>query len=252
MVIYAARTLKPYDNDNALIGIGIPTLASKVARALWCKDMHVIIENGSFDADMVEIPYSLFGARVTYGCGSQHDTCIALSSCKRGAAKIGFIGGAQVDKYGNVNTTHIGPINKRKNRIAGSGGAVDIGAWCENTNIVIKLTKRGLVDQVDYITTPGWVCVDNTEGKREWVRREKLGLKGGPRSIITDMGIFHFGEDGIAYLHQYYPGLTAEKIKENTGFDVDISRAAEAEPITQEEIDTLRNVADPSNIYKTR
>ena len=252
MVIYSARTLIPYADSNALIGIGMPTLAGKVAQALWCKDMNIIIENGAFDAELPEVPFSLFGGRTTYGSSCLHDPSTALSSCKRGVAKIGFIGGAQVDKYGNVNTNYVGDINGTMGRIAGSGGAVDIGGFCEDTNITIACSKRSLVDRVDYVTTPGWVCVDNSEGKREWVSRRKLGLPGGPAQIITDLCIFRFNDEGEAYLHQYYPGVSIDTIRERTGFEFDASKATEADPITQEEVDVLRNVADPLNLYKTR
>ena len=252
MAIYAARALIPYAETNALIGIGMPTLAGKIAQALWCKNMNIIIENGAFDAALPEVPFSLFGGRTTYGSSSLHDPTTALSSCKRGVAKIGFIGGAQVDKYGNVNTNYAGDINGKLHRIAGSGGAVDIGCFCEDTTIVVACSKRSLIDRVDYVTTPGWICVDNSQGKREWVHRRKIGLPGGPSQIITDKCIFRFNDEGEAYLFQYYPGISIDEIRENVGFDFDSSKATEADSVTAEELNVLRTVADPLNLYKTR
>jgi len=253
MVIYAARQLKPFDSKQALIGIGLPVLASQVAKHLWCSGLKSIIENWSFDAIIAEIPFSLFGGRISYGCSAQLDNGFALSGPKRGRVEIGFLGAAQVDKYGNINTTQIGPIDNPKFRIAGSGGAVDIGCYCAHTFIVCAQSKRTFVNQVDYVTTPGWVAPDNTKGERPWVPRETLGLTGGPAAIITNLGIMKFDEKTKeAYLDEYYPGVTIEQILDNTGFNLDVSRAREADWITGEELTVLRTKVDPLNVYKTR
>jgi Acyl CoA:acetate/3-ketoacid CoA transferase, beta subunit len=122
------------------------------------------------------------------------DNGFALSGPKRGRVKTGFLGAVQVDKYGNINTTQIGPIDNPKFRIAGNGGAVDIGCYCPHTFVICAQSKRTFVDQVGYVTTPGWVVPDNTKGERKWVRRETLGLTGGPAAIITNLGIMKFDE----------------------------------------------------------
>lgn len=252
MVINAARQLKPFDNKQALIGIGTPVLASQVAKKLWCSGLKTIIENGSFDTVIAEIPFSVFGGRISYGCSAQLDNGFALSGARRGRVEIGFLGAAQVDKYGNINTTQIGPIDNPKMRIAGSGGAVDIGCYCAHTFIVCAQSQRTFVEQVDYVTTPGWIAPDNTKGERKWVPRETLGLTGGPAAIITDLGIMKFDETTReAYLYEYYPGVTIEQIQDNTGFKLDVSRAKQADGVTEEELNVLRKV-DPLNLYKTR
>lgn len=253
MVVYSARQLKPFEGQQALIGIGLPTMAAQLAKKMWSPNLSVVIENGSFDINLSEIPFSLFGARLTYGCSAQLDNGFALSGPKRGRVKVGFIGAAQVDKNGNVNTTHIGPIEKMKARIAGSGGAVDIGCFCPNTFIVVPQNKRTFVERVDYVTTPGWIVPDNSTLERKWVHRKTLGLPGGPRAIITNLGIMKFKEEsGEAYLEEYYAGISPEQVLENTGFNLDISQAREAEPVTEEELQILRTQVDPLNLYKTR
>jgi len=253
MVIQAARQLKPFDNKQALIGIGLPVLAARIAQMLWCSGLKIIIENGSFDARIVEIPFSLFGARISYGCSAQLDNGFALSGARRGRVEVGFLGAAQVDKYGCINTTQIGPIDNPQKRIAGSGGAVDIGCYCAHTFIVCTQSTRTFVERVDYVTTPGWMAPDNTKGERHWVPRTELGLTGGPAAIITNLGIMKFDEETKeAYLAFYYPGVTIEMIKENTGFALDVSRAKEAERVTEEELILLRTKIDPLNLYKTR
>lgn len=252
MVIHAARLLKPYNGKHALVGIGSPVLASAIAKRLWCPELKTTIENGSFDANIPEIPFSLFGARINYKCSAQLDDSLALAGAIRGTVDVGFLGAGQLDKYGNINTTQVGPIDNPKGRIAGSGGAVDIGAYC-NTIIVAAQSKRDFKDQVDYVTTPGWVCPDNTQPGRPWVRRETLGLKGGPFAIVTNLGIMRFDEQTkIAYLAEYYPGVTIEEVLDNTAFDIDVSRATEAEPITEQEVQVMRTQVDPMNLYGTR
>lgn len=253
MVIYAARELKPFNDKQALIGIGLPVLASQVAKNLWCSGLKIIIENGSFDALLAEIPFSLFGARVSYGSSAQVENAYALSGPKRGRVEVGFLGAAQVDRYGNINTTQIGPIENPKFRIAGSGGAVDIGCFCSHTFIICPQSKRGIVERVDYVTTPGWIAPDHSNGGREWVPRETLGLQGGPSAIITNLGIIRFDEKTKeAYLAERYPGISVEEILDNTGFKLDTSRVTEAKEITEEELRILRTKVDPLNMYGTR
>lgn len=181
------------------------------------------------------------------------DNGFALSGPKRGRVETGFLGAVQVDKYGNINTTQIGPIDNPKFRIAGNGGAVDIGCYYPHTFVICAQSKRTFVDQVGYVTTPSWVAPDNTKGGRKWVRRETLGLTGGPAAIITNLGIMKFDEKTKeAYLAEYYPGVTIEQVLENTGFDLDVSRAREADGVTEEELTVLRTKVDPLNIYGTR
>jgi glutaconate CoA-transferase subunit B len=111
--------------------------------------------------------------------------------------------------------------------------------------------KRRVVDKVDYLTTPGWMVKKWPEGTM--VRREELGMQGGPNCFISTLGIMKFNEeDKIMFLYQYYPGVTPMDVKANTGFDIDVSRATEAEPIFAEEIRLLREEIDPLNIYKMR
>lgn len=251
MVVYAARELKPFNKEQAIIGIGLPVLAAKLAKSLWCPELSLIIENGSFDITLAEIPFSLFGARLTYGCSSQLDNLFALSGPRRGRTKIGFLGAAQIDKHGNINTTQIGEPTNMKARIAGSGGAVDIGGYAENIFVILEQKRRNFVPYVDYVTTPGWWAPDHSSnGERK--HRKELGLTGGPRAVITNLGIMRFNEQGEMYLSQYYPGVNPKVILENTGFDLDISRAVEAEPVTEEEVAVLRSRIDPLNLYRTR
>lgn len=252
MVIYAARELREYDGKTGLIGIGLPLLATQIAKKMYCPNMKMIVETGQADANPIEIPISIMDSRLTYGSSWQMGDPEGLFPLLRGEIDFGFIGGAQIDMYGNVNSTFIGTdYNKPAKRLAGTAGAVDIGGFAKTTIITMHHQKRRVVEKVDYLTTPGWMVKKWPEGK--WVRREELGLPGGPSTFISTLGIMKFDQDTkIMYVHQYFPGVTPQEIKENTGFDIDISRATEAEPILMEELRVLREEADPLNIYRTR
>lgn len=250
IAIYSARLLKEFDGKSAIIGIGMPVLATLLAKRLYCPRLSASIESGSFDVDIKEIPFSLFGARLTYGCSAQLDNLAVLSAAVRGKVDVGFLGGAQIDRYGNLNSTAIGDYLTSTDRLAGTGGAIDIGCYAMHTITVMAHEKRRLVEQVDYLTTPGWYVKNWPDGNM--VHRGQVGLPGGPYAVVTNLGIMKFAAGGEMYLDQYFPGVSVEQIQEHTGFDLNVSGATEAEPITEEELHVLRLQVDPLNLYGTR
>jgi glutaconate CoA-transferase subunit B len=248
-VIFAARELSKHDGKNLIAGIGLPVLVTKLAKELYAPNIKINIESGSFDVLIPEIPVSLFGPRISYRCSAQLSNLHSLAGTGRGDYEIGFIGGAQVDKYGNVNSTVIGNYLGKHKRIAGSGGAVDIGCFT-NTIIIVAHHPKKLVEFVDYITTPGWKV--RKLFSDELVDREELGLPGGPMMIVTNLCIMKFDDKTKeAYVETIYPGVKEEEIVKMTGFDVDVSRAKVGEEVTKEELETLRKI-DILNIYRTR
>jgi glutaconate CoA-transferase subunit B len=252
MVVNAARFLSNFDGKKGLIGTGLPLVASQLAKMIYSRNMILFLETGQADANPRELPISIMDSRLTYGSSWQMGDPEGLYPLSRNEIDFGFIGGAQIDKYGNVNSTFIGgDYNRPQKRLAGTAGAVDIGVFAKTTIILMAHQKRRVVDTVDYLTTPGWMVKKWPEGTL--VRREELGMQGGPSCFISTLGIMKFNEDDkIMYLHQYYPGVTPMDVKTNTGFDIDVSRATEAEPILAEEIRLLRQGIDPLNIYKMR
>jgi glutaconate CoA-transferase subunit B len=191
-------------------------------------------------------------SRLTYGSSWQMGDPEGLFPLMRGEIDFGFIGGAQIDKYGNLNSTFIGSdYNKPKKRLAGTAGAVDIGGFAKATIITMAHQKRRILDKVDYLTTPGWMVKKWPEGTM--VRREELGLPGGPIAFISSLAIMRFDDKTkLMFVERLFPGNSAEMVKENTGFDIDVSRAREADPVKKEELKVLREEADPLNIYRTR
>ena len=143
------------------------------------------------------------------------------------------MGGAQIDPYGNLNSTSIGNYYKPYTRFTGSGGANGIATYCD-TFIIMKHQKRRFVEKVDYITSPGWI--DGDEGRLG----RGLPVNKGPRAVVTELGIMRFGENNRMYLAEYYPGVTKEEIIDNTGFEIDVSRAVESLPPDNEVMSILR------------
>ncbi len=252
MVVYAARFLANFDGKKGLIGTGLPLVATQLAKMIYSPNMVIFVETGQADANPKELAISIMDSRLTYGSSWQMGDPEGLYPLSRNEIDFGFIGGAQIDKYGNVNSTFIGgDYNKPLKRLAGTAGAVDIGVFAKTTVILMAHQKRRVCEFVDYLTTPGWMVKKWPEGTL--VRREELGMRGGPGCFISSMGICKFDEgDKIMYLDRYFPGITPEDIKANTGFDIDVSRATEADPILVDEIRILREEIDPLNIYKMR
>lgn len=252
MVVYAARFLKNFDGKQGLIGIGLPLVATQLAKMLYCPNMVIFVETGQYDANPQEVPISIMDSRITFGSSWQMGDPEGLFPLSRDEIDFGFIGGAQIDKYGNVNSTFIGGnYNQPLKRLAGTAGAVDIGVFAKTTLTLMAHQKRRVVEFVDYLTTPGWMVKKWPEGKL--VRREELGLKGGPSAFVSTLGIMKFDDETkVMYVDKVFPGVSVSDIKQNTGFDIDVSQATETEPVLVEEIRLLREEIDPLNIYRMR
>jgi glutaconate CoA-transferase subunit B len=162
---------------------------------------------------------------------------------QRGFIDVGFLGGAQVDKYGNINSTVIGDYAKPKVRLPGSGGGCEIAAFSKRIIIITPHEKRRMVEKVDFNTSPGFL-----DGG---AARDKFGFEGGPSAVITTMGVLRFDErTKEMYLSSYHPGLTVDQVKENTGWELKISPNVKAtEPPTMEEVKILREHLDPQGIF---
>ena len=167
-----------------------------------------------------------------------------------GKIDVGFLGGAQVDRYGNLNSTCIGPYDRPQKRFEGAGGASDIASLAKRTIIIMSHEKRRFVEQVDYITSPGWKC-----RALDWasdVMREEIGLDGGPYAVVSTLGVMKFDERSRSmYVEATYEdlGVSIGDIRAMTEFDIDGSRAQPMAPPTAEELSVLREKVDPEGIY---
>jgi len=242
MVTRAAKELK--NGDVVFVGIGVPSLAVNLAYRMHAPEICMIYESGAVGCVPKRLPISI------------GDPCLVTGSLavvpmldvfnlylQRGLIDVGFLGGAQVDRFGNINSTVIGDYAKPKVRLPGSGGACEIAALAKRVVITIANSKRTLPERVDFVTSPGYL-----RGGRE---REKLGLRGGPDLVITDMGAYRFdAQSREMVLVSVHPGTTPAKIKENTGWDVKVANdLTETPPPTSEEIRIIREELDPQGIF---
>ena len=162
---------------------------------------------------------------------------------QRGNVDVGFMGGAQIDKYGNINATVIGDYAQPKVRLPGSGGSQEIAAWANRCYIMTPHQKRRFPEKVDFMTSAGFL------GGR--VEREATGVRGGGMlAVVTDIGMLEPDDNGEMVLTALHPGKTVEQAKENTGWDLKVvEQLRTTDPVTEGELQILRNDLDPNGIY---
>lgn len=244
MAIALARQIE--DGKTYIIGTGLPLIGAALAKNTHAPNAHLIFETALFEGSPQEVPTSVSDLRINYQASVlwpqyRYFGFQALAA-KRGGIDAGFLGGAQIDPYGNLNSTCIGDYHQPRTRFTGSGGANGISTYC-NTIITMKHEKRRFIEKVDYVTSPGWI--DGPDG------RAARGLPPhvGPQAVVTELGIMRFDENTKRmYLAEYYPGTTAAEIAENTGFFLDTRRAVESQPPSEEALDILIRKVDPMRI----
>lgn len=243
MAIMAAREI--HDGDIVFCGTGISMVAAMAAKHISAPQSIIFFETGAIDSKLEEIPMAVSDSRVMYGAASNGGLLDAFATMQNritGDHVIGILGAAQVDKYGNLNSTCIGDYSNPRTRFSGSGGACDVASFVPRCIIFMQHEKRKFPVKVDYLTSPGYL--DGPKG------RENAGLMpGGPTAVITNMGIMRFDNTTKEmYLAGYYPGITPRKILDNMEFSVDISKATEVPPPTAKELNTLREKCDPQRL----
>ena len=242
MVIVAARELK--DKESVLVGVGIPNLAANLARKLQAPGLNMVYESGAVGSNPSRMPLSIGDPCLVTGaksvCSMYEQFAYYLQG---GRIDVGFLGGAQIDKYGNINSTIIGTYKTPKVRLPGSGGACDIASNVKKIIVITPHEKRRFVEKVDFKTSPGFI-----DGKESW---KKLGLQGGgPFAVITNLCTMKFdAQTGEMTVVALQPGATIEKVQENTPWKLKVADKLENTPApTEKEISTLRAL-DPQRIY---
>lgn len=241
MSISAGRLVK--DGDILFAGTGVSLLAATVAKRIHAPGSIVFFETGGIDPSLQEMPLSVADPRVMVGSSINSGLAESLSLLAHPKLRtIGFVGAAQIDRFGNINSTCLGDYCRPKNRFPGAGGACDAFSFAYGMVIFMTHEKRRFVEKLDYMSSPGWLTGGDAR-KRAGYRR------GGPMAVVTNMAVMKFDETTREmYLAEYYPGVDPEKIRENTGFPIDISRAVPFTPPTDEELSTLREKVDPQRL----
>jgi glutaconate CoA-transferase subunit B len=235
MTVCAARALR--DGMTCFVGIGLPSAAANLARATHAPGLVLVYESGTIGAKPGWLPLSI-------GDGVLAETADAVVSVPEifnywlqpGRIDVGFLGAAQLDRFGNINTTVIGSTYASpKVRLPGAGGAPEIAAFCREVIIIVRQSRRSFVERVDFVTSVGYGT-----GHRD---RERLGLSGaGPRKVITDLGVLEPGPaTGELTLTGVYPGVTADEVRARTGWDLAVSGSlAVLAPPSAAELSALR------------
>ena len=243
MAVAASREIR--DGEIAFIGTGLPMLGGMLAKTTHAPNALLIFESGVVDARPKRTPLSIGDACLVPGaamlCGLSEVFGLILQP---GYVDVGFIGAAQIDRFGNLNTTAIGDYRRPKVRLPGSGGANDIGSLAKRFIVMMAQDERKFVPKVDYVTTPGYI--DGPGG------RERAGLpRGGPAAVITNLGIYRFeGKTKEIYLDSFHPGISIEEVRHNSSFPLRVAPAVtETKPPTDEELRVLRTVCDPEGIF---
>ncbi|MEN3044387.1 MAG: CoA-transferase [Candidatus Hydrothermales bacterium] len=243
MICVAARMMEDY--STCFIGTGIPMLAASLAQRLYAPNLIPIFEFGGIGAILKKLPRAVGEGRTFFRALAATGICDIMETAQRGFIDYGFLGGAQIDPYGNLNTTVIGEHKKPKVRLPGSGGGNDVGSLCWKTIIIMKHEKKRFIEKIDFITTPGYL---SGKGKRE-----EAGLPEGtgPYRVVTDLAICDFDEETKRMrVISIHPGVSLKDVLENTGFELLVKEPLEItkEP-TEEELKVLREEVDPQRYY---
>jgi glutaconate CoA-transferase subunit B len=244
LLICTAARLMP-DGTTALIGTGIPMLAASLAQKMHAPNLVTIFEFGGIGALLDELPIAVGGERTFHRAIAAAGLCEVVETAQRGFIEFGFIGGAQIDAYGNVNSTVIGDYQRPKVRLPGSGGGNDAGSHCWRTIAIMRHDKRRFIEKVDFITTPGYLTGPGA--------REAAGLPRdtGPYRVVSNLAVMGYHpESKRMMLLATQPGVTVDQVIENTGFELLIAETIEKNPPpTAKELRILREEVDKDRLY---
>jgi len=242
MVTTAARMIS--DGNVVFVGMRLPLLAFLLAKETHAPNAIGLFENGVVRDIPALAPIVTMGDPPNLShallCG---DMMEVMGYLQKGRVDVGFIGGAQIDRFGNLNTTWIGPEKDRRIRLPGSGGAADIASLSHKLLVIMTHQKRRFVEKVDYVTSPGY-------GSGSSWRRDIGLVGGGPQAVITTLGVLRF--DSVtkeAMLTQVHPSISLDQVKQETGWDLKVASEITCTPEpTTEELNIIRTY-DPHGFW---
>lgn len=246
MICVAARLFE--DGTTAFIGTGIPMLAAMLAAKTIAPHLVTVFEFGGMGAILEDLPRAVGEARTFHRGLAAAGICELMESAQRGFIDYGFLGGAQIDPYGNLNSVTIGEHDHPRARLPGSGGGNDVGSLCWRTVAIMQHDKRRFVPKVDFLTTPGYLSGAYA--------RENAGLPAGskPINVVSTLALMDYDDGpGGSYrmrLAATHPGVTVQEVVDNTGFELIIpEQVGVNDPPSAEELRLLREEIDPERFY---
>ncbi len=243
LICTASRLME--DGSTAFIGTGIPMLAASLAQRMHAPNLVAIFEFGGTGAILEDLPRAVGERRTFHRALGASGICDIVETAQRGFIEYGFLGGAQIDPYGNLNSTVIGDHDRPKVRLPGSGGGNDVGSHCWRTIAIMRHDRQRFVGKVDFITTPGYLSGPGA--------REAAGLPPdtGPYRVVSNLAVlgYHPASKRMMLLATQ-PGVTVQQVLDNTGFELLRAEAVQQNPPpTTEELRILREEVDRERFY---
>jgi glutaconate CoA-transferase subunit B len=246
MIVAAARELA--GQRVCFVGVGLPNIAVNLAQRTVAPDLELVYEAGVFGARPARLPLSIGDPTIVSGATAVTSMWDLFSLYLQGGLiDVGFLGAAQIDRFGNINTTVIGPYDQPTTRLPGSGGACEIAINARQVFVIMRQSRRSFVERIDFRTSPG-----NLGGAKNAARtrREQGWLGSGPSVVVTDLGIYHFDDAGEMRLDSMHPGVSLDQVRESVGWEPRIAADMRTTPEpTDEELRLIRVELDPEGTY---
>jgi len=242
MAVAGARELR--DREVVAVGLGLPVVASFLAKMTHAPEMTILFELGVIDPEPKDQGVGLADPRVWYRARVLSSFVDILGSIlHKGRVDVGFLGGLETDRFGNLNTSLVGDPKGKFRHMVGSGGANDIASSARRTIIIMRHEERKLKQAISFVTSPGYIGGGDS--------RERAGLRGGPSKVITDKAIFGFHpETREMMLLSIHPGTTVEDVLDTMGFSPVVpGRVPSTEPPTADQLRLIREQIDPQRMY---
>ncbi len=246
MIVAAARALE--GQRVCFVGVGLPNIAVNLAQRTVAPDIELVYEAGVFGARPQRLPLSIGDPTIVTGSTAVVSMLELFGYYLQGGLiDVGFLGAAQIDRFGNINTTVIGSYDHPTTRLPGSGGACEIAINARQVFVIMRQSARSFVESIDFRTSPG-----NLGGaeEAERIRREGGWLGRGPTVVVTDLGIYRFDDRGEMRLESLHPGASIDEVKATIGWEIAVAEDLGTTPApTDEELRLIREELDPGGVY---
>jgi glutaconate CoA-transferase subunit B len=243
MIVSTSRALR--GARSVFVGVGPPNIAANLARRTHSPELELVYESGVFGARPSRLPLSIGDPCLVTGATSVCSMAdLFMFYLQRGLIDVGLLGAAQIDRFGNINTTVVGDYHHPKVRLPGSGGGCEIAILTERVLVIMRQSKRSFIEKIDFCTSPGFLTGGDS--------RARLNLPGkGPEVVITDLGVYRF--DATTHemtLVSVHPGVTVEQVRANTEWNLHVADdLAVTEEPTVDELRLIREELDPQRLY---